>query len=197
MHARVPAGLCLVALGVALATTGCATRIRNIPNHPLAKQSNAIAERDQRECEQAITGTLKGVWFPAEVEFAACMIARNYQVYMQVIDASVEVKRASLRTKTQPAAVLKDLVVCERTVSKNMTIGEKLGRAAVSVAGVFFWPASVGGMAASATLAINRERDYADCMKPLGYVVTPWTPSAGESGFAPNRTLKGEERVSP
>jgi len=88
-------------------------------------------------------------------------------------------------------------VVCERTVSKNMTIGEKLGRAAVSVAGVFFWPASVGGMAASATLAVNRERDYADCMKPLGYVVTPWTPSAGESAFTPTRIPNREERVSP
>jgi hypothetical protein len=193
MQPRLPVALCLVVLGVALATTGCATRIRNIPNHPLTKQSTAVAERDQRECEQAITGSLKGVWFPAEVEFAACMIARNYQVYMQIIDASVEVKRASLRTRTQPAAVLKDLVVCERTVSKNLTIGEKIGRAAVSVAGVFFWPASVGAMAASATLAVNRQRDYADCMKPLGYVVTPWTPAAGESAFTPSR----EERVSP
>jgi len=60
----------------------------------------------------------------------------------------------------------------------------------VAVAGAFFWPVSVGGMAASATLAINRQRDYADCMTPLGYVVTAWQPATNDKPY-------GEDRASP
>jgi len=192
MRARPPVAAAVLALGVAVAITGCASRIRNIPNQPLAKQPLAVVERDRRECEQAITGTLKGVWFPAEVEFAGCMLSRNYQVYVQVLDASVEVKKISLRGKTQPAPIVTDLVTCERAVSKNLTMAEKIARPAVSVAGVFFWPVSIAGMAASATLAVNRQHDYRDCMRPLGYVVTPWEPSRTEPTFK-----RGEDRPSP
>jgi len=76
---RSPAAPCVILLVLVVALTGCATRIRNIPTQPLLKQTNGAAERDHRECEAAITGQLKGVWFPAEIEFASCMIARNYQ----------------------------------------------------------------------------------------------------------------------
>jgi len=177
MSMRPAAALGVVVMVTALGLTGCATKIRNIPNQPLNRQPPTVAERDQRECERAITGTLKGVWFPAEVEFASCMIARDYQVYMQVLDASVEVRKASLRTKMLAARIVKDLVACERTVSKNVTWTEKIVRPVITVAGIFFWPASVGSMAASATVAVNRQRDYTDCMKPLGYAVTPWVPA--------------------
>ena len=183
---------CVILLALVVALTGCATRIRNIPTQPLLKQTNGVAERDHRECEAAITGQLKGVWFPAEVEFASCMLARNYQVYVQLLDASVEVRKASVRAKVTPAQIQEHLVACERTAAKNLTWAEKLGRPVVAVAGAFFWPVSVGGMAASATLAVKRERDYADCMTPFGYVVTVWTPPAGESYRAAT-----EERISP
>ncbi len=193
MSGRFPAAPCVILLVLVVALAGCATRIRNIPTQPLLKQTNGAAERDHRECEAAITGQLKGVWFPAEIEFASCMIARNYQVYVQLLDASVEVRKASVRAKTTPAQIQEHLVVCERTASKNLTWAEKLGRPVVAVAGAFFWPVSVGGMAASATLAVNRERDYADCMTPLGYVVTVWKPPADESSYR----AASEERISP
>ncbi|HET7341181.1 MAG TPA: hypothetical protein VFL90_06940 [Methylomirabilota bacterium] len=161
-------------LSAFLSFGGCATKIREIPRQPLARQPAPLVERDHQECERAISGQLKGVWFPAEIEFAGCMIARNYQVYVQVLDASVEVKKASLRTTLPPARIVSDLVTCERAASRNVTLAEKLSRPAVSVAGVFFWPVTVGSMVASATVAVNRQRDYADCMTPLGYVVVPW-----------------------
>jgi hypothetical protein len=188
-----PGAVALCVIVVAVALTGCATRIRNIPTQLLVKQTNGIVERDHRECEQAITGKLKGVWFPAEIEFASCMISRNYQVYVQLLDASVDVKKASLRDKTPPARILSDLVTCERAASRNLTWAEKIGRPVVAVAGAFFWPVSVGGMAASATLAVNRLQDYSDCMKPLGYVVTAWQPSPGEPAYK----AASEERASP
>jgi len=181
MSTRRAVALCVIALLL----TGCATRIRNIPTQPLQKQTNGVAERDHRECEAAITGTLKGVWFPAEIEFASCMIARNYQVYVQLLDASVEVRKASLRAKLTPAQVQEHLIACERSASRNLTWAEKLGRPVVTVAGAFFWPVSVGSMAASATLAVNRQRDYKDCMTPLGYVVTVWQPRPDEPTFRP------------
>lgn len=181
MSTRRVLALCLTGLVL----TGCATRLRNIPTQPLLKQANGVAERDHRECEAAITGAVKGVWFPAELEFASCMIARNYQVYVQLLDASVEVRKASLRTKTGSSQVLEHLVACERTASRNLTWAEKVGRPVVAVAGAFFWPVSVGGMAASATLAVNRQRDYKDCMTPLGYVVTVWQPPPEEPTFRP------------
>src|SRR6266850_8346823 len=193
MSRRSSAALCVILLVLTAALTGCATRIRNIPTQPLVKQTNGAAERDLRECEAAITGKLKGVWFPAEIEFASCMIARNYLVYVQLLDASVEVRKASVKAKTPPAQIQEHLVTCERTASKNLTWAEKIGRPVVAVAGAFFWPVSVGGMAASATLAVNRERDYADCMTPLGYVVSVWKPRPEEP------TFRGatEERISP
>jgi len=77
MSRRSSAALCVILLVLTAALTGCATRIRNIPTQPLVKQTNGAAERDLRECEAAITGKLKGVWFPAEIEFASCMIART------------------------------------------------------------------------------------------------------------------------
>jgi hypothetical protein len=122
------------------------------------------------------------------------MIARNYQVYVQLLDASVEVKKASLRAKTPPARIVDDLVTCERAAARNLTWTERIARPVVTVAGAFFWPVSVGSMVASATLAVNRENDYADCMRPLGYTVTPWRPTAGENAVKP---AAGEERSSP
>ena len=59
---------------------------------------------------------------------------------------------------------------------------------------MFFWPVSVGSMAAAATLAVNRQRDYIDCMRPLGYVVTPWQATDADSSSKP---AVGEERSSP
>ena len=183
MPGRGRAALCVIVAVLAVAQMGCATRIRNIPTYPLVKQTNGVAERDHRECEAAITGMLTGVWFPAEIEFASCMISRNYQVYVQLLDASVEVRKASLGAKTPPALIREHLVMCERSASKNLTWAEKIGRPVVAAAGVFFWPVSVGGMAASATLAVHRQRDYADCMKPLGYVVSVWQSRTEEPAF--------------
>src|SRR5690349_6180191 len=99
MSRRSAVALCVIVVAVGLGLTGCATRIRNVPVAPLALQSNGVIERDQRECEGAISGKLKGVWFPAEVEFAGCMIARNYQVYVQLLDASVDVRKASPKVR--------------------------------------------------------------------------------------------------
>ena len=189
MSSRSIAALCVSALVI----TGCATKIRHIPTQPLARQTTGSVERDHRECEAAVTGRPKGVLFPAEVEFASCMIARNYQVYVQLLDASVEVRKASLRTRTSPSQIQDHLVACERAASRNLTWGEKIGRPLVAVAGVFFWPVTVGSMAASATLAVNRQRDYTDCMTPLGYVVTGWQPGPDDPSFK----AASEERTSP
>ncbi len=185
MSRRSGAAFRVTALVLAVALVGCATKIRNVPNYALAKQSITVVERDQRECEQAITGKVRGVWFPAELEFAACLIARNYQVYVQILDASVEVRKASLPGRLSTLRILTDLTTCEHLVERNVSVVEKLGRPAVAIAGVFFWPASVGGMAASATLAVNRQRDYTLCMEPRGYVVTAWQPSPAERSPQP------------
>ncbi len=176
------AAVCVMGLVAGLVLTGCATRIRNVPYSPLAKQANGTVARDAAECEAGITGELKGVWFPAEVEFAACMIARNYEVYVQLLDASVDVKKASLRANVPRAKVVNDLVTCERAATRNLTWAEKLGRPLVMAAGVFFMPVSVASMAASAVLAENRQHDYADCMRAMGYVVTPWNALANGHG---------------
>ena len=183
MAGRWGAVQCVIVVALAVALGGCATKIRNIPVQPLVKQTNGVAERDHRECEEAITGKVKGVWFPAEVEFASCMIARNYQVYVQLLDASMEVKKASPRAKIPAGLIQEHLVACERAAAKNLTWAEKIGRPVVAVAGAFFWPVSLGSMATSATLAVNRQRDYADCMTPLGYSVGVWTPVPGEPTF--------------
>ena len=184
----------VVALLLAIALTGCASKLRHVPNHALARQSLASMERDQRACEQAITGTLKGVWFPAEIEFASCMISRNYAVYVQVLDASVEVKKASLRSKMPPARILADLVACEQDAKEKVSVLEMIGRSTAAVAGVFFWPVTIGSVAASTTLHVYRQRDYTTCMTPRGYVVTPWEPGSGGSGSA---SYTDEDHASP
>src|SRR5882672_11082043 len=56
-----------VVLAVSIAMSGCATKLRNVPTQALARQPVTIVERDHHDCEGAITGTLKGAWFPAEV----------------------------------------------------------------------------------------------------------------------------------
>jgi hypothetical protein len=165
----------MIAIPVVVVTlTACATKLRNVPNHALAMQSTTVVERDRRECERAITGQVKGAWFPAELEFAACMISRNYEVYVQVLDASVDVRRASLRGKIASMRVLTDLMTCEQVVQGRVSVVEMIARPAVTIAGLFFWPASVGSMAAAAKLSVARQRNYTACMQPRGYVVTPW-----------------------
>jgi hypothetical protein len=151
-------------------------------------------ERDHRACQKAITGTLKGVWFPAEIEFAACMISRNYEVYVQVLDASVDVKRASLRGKVSAARVQADLVACEQKVREKVSMVEVIGRPTATVAGLFFWPVTIGNVAASTTLHVLRERDYAACMAPRGYVVTPWEPRPGDPNW---KSYTGPDHASP
>jgi len=77
-----------------------------------------VVARDTRQCDQAITGTLKGPWLGGELEFAACMIARNYQTFVQVLDAPLEVRRTSVRGGVSAARILNDLVACERFASE-------------------------------------------------------------------------------
>jgi len=165
---------------LAAATTGCAAKLREIPTHSLSKRTPAVVERDTRQCEDAVTGHLKGPWLGGELEFAACMIARNYQTFVQVLDAPLEVRRASLRGKLSSARVLKDLVACERFASDHVSVLEKIGRPLVAVAGLLFWPVGFGASTASPVLAGQRRRDYTACMEPRGYVVTTWKsePSA-------------------
>jgi hypothetical protein len=186
--------VCAVALLLVVGLTGCATKLRDVPHHALARQSLTAMERDHRACQQAITGTLKGVLFPAEIEFAACMISRNYEVYVQVLDASVDVKKASRRSKVSRARVLTDLVACEQTVREQVSMVEIIGRPTAAVAGVFFWPVTIGSIAASTTLHVYRQRDYTACMTPRGYVVTPWEPRPGEPGSQP---YTGQDHASP
>jgi hypothetical protein len=181
----------VVALVLALALTGCATKIRNVPNQALSNQPVKLVERDQRECEQAITGKVKGVWFPAELEFASCMMARNYRVYVQVLDASVEVKKASPRARMSAARILTDLVICEDVVEKKVSMAEKIARPSATVVGFFFWPVTVGSMVAAARLPLLRQQDYTACMQPRGYVVTVWQPGDDE------RPVKSLERTAP
>jgi len=169
-----------VVLATAIATSGCATKLRNVPTQPLARQETIIVDRDHHDCEGAITGTLKGAWFPAEVEYASCLISRNYQVWVQVLDASVELRKASLKTKLTPARITTDMLECEKYVQDQVTMAELLGRPAVMMAGIFFFPAMLASLAASSTLLVFRERDYAACMEPRGYVVTPWRARPGE-----------------
>jgi hypothetical protein len=169
-----------VVLAIVMATSGCATKLRNVPTQPLARQADIVVERDLHECEAAITGTLKGAWFPAEVEYASCLISRNYQVWVQVLDASVELRKASLKTKMTPARITSDMVECEKYAQDHVTMAELVGRPAVMMAGIFFFPAMLASLAASSTLLVFRERDYAACMEPRGYVVTPWRASPGD-----------------
>jgi hypothetical protein len=169
-----------VVLAVCVAVSGCATKLRNVPTQALAKQPITVVEHDHHDCEEAITGTLKGAWFPAEVEYASCLIARNYQVWVQVLDASVEVRKASLKSKIPPARIVSDMVTCEQFVQDQVTLAEAVGRPVVVAASVFFWPALIASYAASSTLFVFRERDYTACMEPRGYLVTRWQPRADD-----------------
>jgi hypothetical protein len=60
------------------------------------------------------------------------------------------------------------------------TVAEMVGRPVAFAASVFFWPAFLASFAASSTLFVYRERDYAACMGPRGYLVTPWRPAPGD-----------------
>ena len=169
-----------VVLVTAIATSGCATKLRTVPTQPLARQTDILVERDLHECETAITGTLKGPWFPAEVEYASCLISRNYQVWVQVLDASVELRKASLKARLTPARITNDMTECERYAQDQVTMAEIVGRPAVMMAGIFFFPAMLASLAASSTLVVFRERDYTACMEPRGYLVTPWRARPGD-----------------
>ena len=182
-----------VVLATAIATSGCATKLRNVPTQPLARQESIIVDRDHYECEMAITGTLKGAWFPAEVEYASCLISRNYQVWVQVLDASVELRKSSLKTKLTPARITSDMLECERYAQDQVTVAEMVGRPAVMMAGIFFFPAMLASLAASSTLLVFRERDYAACMEPRGYLVTPWRAKPGDQVTKAHP----EDRMSP
>ena len=170
---RVPLALAVV---LALATGGCAVKLREIPAHSLVRRTPTVVARDTRQCERAITGNVKGPWLPGEIEFAACMIARNYQTFVQVLDAPLEVRKASVRNTVAPARVLKDLVDCERIVSGHVSLLEKIGRPAVAVVGMLFFPIGFGSSTVSPALSIQRQHDYMACMEPRGYVVSRWKP---------------------
>lgn len=163
-----------MAVGAALAA--CATKMREIPARPLVPRAPTAIVRDQQECDRAVTGKVKGPWLPGELEFAACMIARDYQTFVQVLDAPVEVRKASARARMAPARVLADLMACEHTVEAKVSMVEKIGRPAVTVIGFFFWPLGVGSTMAAPALHVQRRHDYALCMEPRGYVVTAWQP---------------------
>src|SRR5262245_27732028 len=141
-----------VLLATVIATSGCATKLRTVPTQALARQPEIIIDRDHYECEVGITGTVKGAWFPAEVEYASCLISRNYQVWVQVLDASVELRKASLKTKLTPARITSDMLECERYAQDQVTVAEMVGRPAVMMAGIFFFPAMLASLAASSTL---------------------------------------------
>jgi len=164
-------------LAIAMVGSGCATHLRNVPTQPLTRQPTTLVDRDHRDCEAAITGTLKGAWFPAEMEYASCLIARNYQVWVQVLDASVKLRKTSLKSKVPPSRILNDMLACEQFVQERVTVAEMVGRPVVAVASLFFWPAFVVSFTASSTLFVLRERDYTSCMEPRGYQVTPWRAS--------------------
>ena len=182
-----------VVLAVSVAVSGCATKLRNVPTQALSKQPVSVVERDHHDCEEAITGTLKGAWFPAEVEYASCLVARNYQVWVQVLDASVEIRKTSLKSKIPPARIVSDMVTCEQFVQDQVTLAEAVGRPALVAASMFFWPAFLASYAASSTLFVFRERDYATCMEPRGYLVTRWQPRAGDQ----LSKAQPDDRMSP
>ena len=161
---------------VVCSSSGCAAKLREIPAHSLSKRTPAVVERDTRQCEKAVTGHLKGPWLGGELEFAACMIARNYQTFVQVLDAPLEVRKASVRNSVSRARVLTDLMECEYIVSGHVSLLEKIGRPAVVVVGMLFFPIGFGSTTMSPALAIQRQHDYSACMEPRGYVVSRWKP---------------------
>jgi len=159
---------------MAVALSGCALKFRDVPARTLTQRSETVIERDHLQCDAVMMGKAKGAWLPAELEFAACMISRNYQAFVQVLDAPLEVRKASLATTMQPTRVLADLMACERAVQRNVTTIEKVARPAVMVAGLMFWPLGFGTSTAASALAVQRQRDYTACMTPRGYQVTLW-----------------------
>src|SRR2546427_1443638 len=171
----------VLALGCVLAavTSGCGAKLREIPTHSLSKRSPVVVERDIPQCEKSVTGHLKGPWLGGELEFAACMIARNSQTFVQVLDAPLEVRRASLKGKVTSARVLNDLVACEQFVSARVSVVEKIGRPLVTVAGLLFWPVGFGASTASPALAGQRPRDYIACIEPPGYTISNWKSETG------------------
>ncbi len=134
-------GVLALACVLAAATSGCAAKLREIPTHSLSKRSPAVVERDIHQCEKAVTGHLKGPWLGGELEFAACMIARNYQTFVQVLDAPLEVRRTSLKGKVTSARILNDLMDCEKFASARVTMVEKIGRPLPASAGATTPPA--------------------------------------------------------
>lgn len=182
-----------VVLAASVAVSGCATKLRNVPTQALAKQPISIVDRDHHDCEGAITGTLKGAWFPAEVEYASCLVARDYQVWVQVLDASVELRKAALKSKIPPARIVSDMVACEQFVQDQVTLAEAVGRPVMVAASMFFWPAFLASYAASSTLFVFRERDYTACMEPRGYLVTRWQPRASDQ----ISKVQHDDRMSP
>ena len=168
----------LLALAVilAVATGGCAAKLREIPAHSMVQRTPYVVARDTKQCEHAITGKVKGPWLPGELEFAACMIARNYQTFVQVLDAPLEVRKVSVRNSVSRARVLNDLIECEYIVSGHVSLLEKIGRPAVAVVGMLFFPIGFGSTTVSPALSIQRQRDYTACMEPRGYVVSRWKP---------------------
>src|SRR5262249_19919587 len=107
--------------------------------------------------------------------------------------ASVELRKASLKTKLTPARITSDMLECERYAQDQVTVAEMVGRPAVMMAGIFFFPAMLASLAASSTLLVYRERDYAACMEPRGYVVTPWRAQPGDQVTK----ARPEDRMSP
>jgi len=172
---------------LAVAASGCAAKLREIPAHSLSKRSPEAVERDTKQCNKAVTGHLKGPWLGGELEFAACMIARNYQTFVQVLDAPLEVRKASPRGHVSSARILSDLIACERNAADHVTMIEKIARPLVVAAGLVFWPLGFGATTAAPVLSGQRRRDYTACMEPRGYVVSAWKadpspmPRAGES----------------
>src|SRR5262245_22434936 len=160
-----------VVLVTAIATSGCATKLRTVPTQPLARQTDILVERDLHESETAITGTLKCPWFAAELEYASCLTSSSYQVGVQVLHPSLELRKASLKAKLTPARITSDMVECERYAQDKVTVAEMVGRPALMTAGIFFFPAMLASLAASSTLLVFRERDYTACMEPRGYLV--------------------------
>jgi len=129
--------------------TGCATKIRNVPTYGHRAIDHSL-ERDRRQCETAITGRLRARG-SAELEYAACMIA-ELSTYVQVVDASVDVRKASVRVSVTQARILDDLLTCEILVDGTHHC-RRIGRPMLSVRRLLL-AASIGSFAASATLFV-------------------------------------------
>lgn len=189
----------LTLAGSAFLGAGCASSMRNVPIRPLTRQTDGTMTRDSAQCIVWTEAHPPDFPYAAELGYAACMIARHYQVYVQVgdgyqeyitmPDVRVEVRQASPRTHFSRTKVLKDLVECRRESLATVSIAERVGRTTGVLAGFVFPPAAVGSTTLAVTLIGPRERDYAACMDPRGYAVTRWEPqeSVPESREGPER----------